>query len=70
MGQQAEKKDKTEGASGLGRRTRQERVKCNPMTALRFQTWGRNQTSRASIQVGQWREGSLYEHGSDAATKV
>ena len=36
MGQQAEK-DKTEKARGVGKRTREERVKWNQMTALRFQ---------------------------------
>ena len=34
------KKDKTEKVSGLGRRTREEIVKWNQMTALRFQTGG------------------------------
>ena len=37
MDQQAEK-DKTERVIGLGRRTREEIVKWNQMTALRFQT--------------------------------
>ena len=37
MEQQAEK---TEGVTGLGRRTREERVKWNQMTALRFETGG------------------------------
>ena len=43
-------KDKTERETGLGRRTREETAKWNPMTALRFQIWGRHQTSPASIQ--------------------
>ena len=39
MGQQAGKKeDMTERVTGLGRGTRQEIVKRNQMTALRFQT--------------------------------
>ena len=33
-----QKKDKTERATGLGRRTREEIVKWNQMTALRFQS--------------------------------
>ena len=41
MDQQAEKKeDKTERVIGLGRRTKEEIVKWNQMTALRFQTGG------------------------------
>ena len=47
MGQQAEKKDQTERVTGLGRRTREEIVKWNQMTALRFQTRGRHQTSQS-----------------------
>ena len=47
MDQQAEK-DKTERVTGLGRRTREEIAKWNQMTALRFQTGGRHQTSPAS----------------------
>ena len=35
-----EKKDQTERVLGLGRRTREERVKWNQMTALTFQTRG------------------------------
>ena len=38
------KKDKTEIVIGLFRRTREEMVKWNKMTALRFQTGGRRQT--------------------------
>ena len=34
---------------GVGRRTREEMVKWNQMTALRFQTGGRHQTSLASF---------------------
>ena len=37
---QKEKRDKTERVIGLGRRTREEIVKWNQMTALRFQTGG------------------------------
>ena len=48
-GQQAES-DKTERVTGLGRRTREEIAKWNQMTALRFQTGGRHQTSPASLQ--------------------
>ena len=47
--QQVEK-DKTERVIELGRRTREEIVKWNQMTALRFQTGGRHQTSPASLQ--------------------
>ena len=47
--QQAEK-DKIERVTGLGRRTREEIAKWNQMTALRFQTGGR-QTSPASLQI-------------------
>ena len=47
-GQQAEN-DKTERVTGLGRRTREELAKWNQMTALRFQTGGRHQTSPASL---------------------
>ena len=48
-GQQAEN-DKTERVTGLGRRPREEIAKWNQMTALRFQTGGRHQTSPASLQ--------------------
>ena len=47
--QQAEN-DKTERVTGLGRRTREEIAKWNQMTALRFQTGGRHQTSPASLR--------------------
>ena len=43
-GQQAEN-NKTERVTGLGRRTREKIAKWNQMTALRFQTVGRHQTS-------------------------
>ena len=49
MDQQAEK-DKTEGITGLGRRTREEIAKWNQMTALRFETGERHQTSPASLR--------------------
>ena len=39
-GQAGGKKDKTERVIGLGRRTREEIVKWNQMTALTFQTGG------------------------------
>ena len=48
-GQQAEK-DKTERVTGLGRRTREEIAKRDQMTALRFQTGGRHQTSPVSLR--------------------
>ena len=48
-GQQAEK-DKTERVTRLGLRTREEIAKWNQMTALRFQTGGRHQTSLASLR--------------------
>ena len=50
MGQQAERKDKTERVTGLDRKTREEIVKWNQMTALRFHTGGRHQTSPASLR--------------------
>ena len=45
-----QKKNKTERVTGLGRRTREEPAKRNQMTALRFQTGGRHQTSPDSLQ--------------------
>ena len=48
MSQQPEKK--TERAAGVGRRTKEEKVKWNQMTAPKFQTGGRHQTSPASLQ--------------------
>ena len=47
--QQAEK-DQIEKVTVLGRRTREEIAKWNQMTALRFQTGGRHQTSPASLR--------------------
>ena len=44
-----QQKDKTEGVTGLGRRAREEMVKWNQMTALRFQTLERYQTSPVSL---------------------
>ena len=44
------KKDETERVTGLGRRTREEIVKWNQMTAPRFRTGGRHQTSPASLR--------------------
>ena len=44
MDQQAGK-NKTERVTGLGRRTREDIAKCNQMTALRFQTGGRQISS-------------------------
>ena len=49
-GPASRKKDQTERVIGLGRRTREEIVKWNQMTALRFHTGGRHQTSPASLQ--------------------
>ena len=43
-------REKIERAMGVGRRTRNEIVKWNEMTALRFQTGGRHQTSPASLR--------------------
>ena len=45
-----QKKNKTERVTGLGRRTKEEIAKWNQMTALRFQTGGRHQTSPASLR--------------------
>ena len=58
-GQQAEN-DKTERVTGLGRRTREEMVKWNQMTALRFQTGGRHRTSPASLR-GPAKQSALLE---------
>ena len=41
---------KIERVTGLGRRTREEIAKWNQMTALRFQTGGRHQTSPVSLR--------------------
>ena len=43
------KKDKTERLTELSGRTTEETVKRNQITALRFQTGGRHQTSQASL---------------------
>ena len=48
-GQQAEK-DKTERVTALGRRRREEIVKWDQMTALRFKTGGRHPTSPAFLR--------------------
>ena len=45
------KKKKAKRVTGLGRRTKEEIVKWNRMTALRFQTWGRHPTFPASLRV-------------------
>ena len=45
-----QKNDKTKRVAGFGRRTREEIVKWNHMTALRFQTGERHQTSPASLR--------------------
>ena len=45
-----QKKDQSERLTGLGRGTREEIAKWNQMTALRFQTGGRHQTSPASLR--------------------
>ena len=42
--------DETERARGRGRKTREEIGKGNQMTALRFQTGERHQTSPASLE--------------------
>ena len=50
------RKDKTERVIQLGRRTREEILKWNRMTALRFQTGGSHQTSPASLRGSGLRE--------------
>ena len=55
MDQQAEKVKK-ERVLGLGRRTREEIVKWNQMTPLRFQTGGRHQTFPASFRGTEERK--------------
>ena len=50
----------TERVTGLGRRTREEIAKWNQMTALRFQTGGRHQTSPASLQGESERRGGFH----------
>ena len=49
-GPASRKKVKTERVPELGRRTREEIVKWNQMTALRSQTEGRHQRSPASLR--------------------
>ena len=49
---QEKKEEKTERVIGQGRRTREEIVKWNQMTALRFQTGERHKTSLASLRGG------------------
>ena len=53
--QEKKKEDKAERVTGLGRKTREEIVKWNQMTALRFQTGGRHQTSPASFEIRRTR---------------
>ena len=48
--EQASRQKKIERVTGPGRRTREETEKWNQVTALRFQTGGRHQTSPASLQ--------------------
>ena len=54
------KKDKTDTVTGLRRKTREERVKWNQMTALRFQTGGDTSdiTSLISLQGHKGRKTS------------
>ena len=65
MGQQVEK-DLAERVAGLGWRTREEIVKYNQMTALRFQAGGRHQTSPASLWGSWW---SMHHHKKKIAGK-
>ena len=44
------RQDKTERAIAVGRRTREEKVKWNEMTALRFQTRGKHKRFPASLR--------------------
>ena len=55
MDQQAER-IKTERVTGLDRRTGEKIAKWNQMTALRFQTGGKHQTSPASLQGKEKRK--------------
>ena len=57
------RKNKIERVTGLGRRTREEIAKWNQMTALRFQTGGRHQASKASLR-GRQRE-SIVKPGKE-----
>ena len=60
----------TERTRGLGRKkTREEIGKGNQMTALRFQTGGRHQTSPASLQ-GELVKHQLSEQRHDSSTSV
>ena len=59
----AGRKRETERVTGLGRRKREETAKWNQMTALRFQTEGRHQTSLASLRG--LREGEQLERGNN-----
>ena len=60
------KKDQTERVIGLGRRTREEIVKWNQMTALRFQTGGRHQISPASLRGQKQNKKQINKsHGVD-----
>ena len=62
MDQQAEK-DKTERVTGLCRRTRQEIVKWNQVTALRFQTGGDIRHLRPPwVGGGTNRDGDIIIH--------
>ena len=54
MGQK-QKREKTEGATGLSRITREQTEKWNQMTAVSFQTAGRYQKRPASL----WAEKEL-----------
>ena len=49
---QTQKKEKTEGATGLGRTPREQTEKWNHMTALRFQTGGDIRNSRPPFGTG------------------
>ena len=61
MDQQAEKKEgKTERVTGLGRKTRDEIVKWNQMTALKFHTCGKHQTFQAPLRGCQRKTIILY----------
>ena len=68
MGQKAEK-DKTERAMGVGRRTIEEIVNWNQMTALRFQTGKRHQTSLASFWASGM-ESLMYKYNGENAFKI
>ena len=59
--------NKTERATGVGRRARKEIVKWNQTTALRFKTGGRHQTSPASLRG---RKGKVMGRESNVYIKV